>query len=207
MHLFLYPVINRKVAFIAILAYMKKIAIISPSVRQGRKSHRVALWFRRYLEQNNLAEAEIIDLAEYKFPLFEERLKLQQNPLPEAAELAGRIRSADGVIIVTPEYNGGYPASLKNVIDLLTDEWRRKPVAISTVSDGPFGGTQVITSLQFTLWKMGALTVPAMFPVPRVDTAFSEEGIPSDPEAYEKRTARFTGALLWHIEARSRAND
>ncbi|MRR23491.1 NADPH-dependent oxidoreductase, partial [bacterium] len=89
---------------------MKKIAIISPSVRQGRKSHRVALWFRRYLEQNNLAETDIIDLAEYKFPLFEERLKLQQNPLPEAVEFAGRIRSADGVIIIAPEYNGGYPA-------------------------------------------------------------------------------------------------
>lgn len=183
---------------------MKKIAIISSSVRQGRKSHRVALWFRRYIEQNNIAETDIIDLAGYRFPLFEERLKLQQNPLPEAVELAGRIRSADGVIIVTPEYNGGYPASLKNVIDLLTDEWRRKPVAISTVSDGPFGGTQVITSLQFTLWKMGALTVPAMFPVPKVEAAFSEEGIPSDPEASGKRTARFTGELLWLIEAKTR---
>lgn len=183
---------------------MKKIAIISSSVRQGRKSHRVALWFRRYLEQNNLAEADIIDLAEYRFPLFAERLKMHENPLPEALEFAGRVRSANGVIIVTPEYNGGYPASLKNVIDLLTDEWRRKPVAISTVSDGPFGGAQVITSLQFTLWKMGALTVPAMFPVPKVDTAFSEEGVPSDQEVSGKRTARFTGELLWLIEAKSR---
>lgn len=182
---------------------MKKIAIISPSVRQGRKSHRVALWFSRYLELNNLAESDIIDLAEYRFPLFEERLKLQQNPLPEAVELAGRIRSADGVIIVTPEYNGGYPASLKNVIDLLTDEWRRKPVAISTVSDGPFGGTQVITSLQFTLWKMGALTVPVMYPVPKVDATFSEEGIPYDSEAAEKRASRFTGELLWCIGKRN----
>lgn len=127
---------------------MKKIAIISSSIRRGRKSHRVALWFRQYLVGNNLAEAEILDLAEYNFPLFEERLKLQEDPLPQAVEFAGRISSADGVIIVTPEYNGGYPASLKNAVDLLTDEWRRKPVAISTVSDGPFGGTQVITSLQ-----------------------------------------------------------
>ena len=185
---------------------MKKIAIISPSVRQGRKSHRVALWFSRYLEQNNLAEADIIDLAEYRFPLFEERLKLQQNPLPEAVELAGRIRSADGVIIVTPEYNGGYPASLKNVIDLLTDEWRRKPVAISTVSDGPFGGTQVITSLQFTLWKMGALTVPAMFPVPHVSATFDVDGNPSDPENTIKRSSRFTAELIRLIDAVSNIN-
>ncbi len=184
---------------------MKKIVIISSSIRQGRKSHRVALWFRHYLEFNNLASAEIFDLAEYSFPLFEERLKKQQNPLSGAIELAGKIRSADGVIIVTPEYNGGYPASLKNVVDLLTDEWRRKPVAISTVSDGPFGGTQVITSLQFTLWKMGALTVPAMFPVPKVSEAFSEEGLPADPEATGKRTERFTGELLRCIEAFNQA--
>jgi NAD(P)H-dependent FMN reductase len=181
---------------------MKKIAIISSSIRRGRKSHRVALWFRRYLEENKLADAEILDLSEYRFPLFDERLKFQENPLPEAVELADRIRSADGVIIVTPEYNGGYPASLKNVVDLLTDEWRRKPVAITTVSDGSFGGTQVITSLQFSLWKTGAWTVPAMFPVPKVDEAFDEEGLPADPAAMNKRAARFTGELLRCIVAR-----
>jgi len=186
---------------------MKKIAIISSSVRRGRKSHRVALWFKRYLEENKLATAEIIDLKEYSFPVFDERLKKQENPLPEALEIAARIGSADGVIIVTPEYNGGYPASLKNVIDLLTDEWRSKTVAISTVSDGPFGGTQVITSLQFTLWKMGAWTVPAMFPVPNVSVAFDEEGRPADPEGIAKRAARFTGELIRCIEARSLMND
>lgn len=188
----------------AILVLMKKIAIISASVRQGRKSHRVALWFRRYLEQNTLAETDIIDLAGYRFPLFEERLKMQQSPSPEALELADRVRRADGVIIVTPEYNGGYPASLKNVIDLLTDEWRRKIVAISTVSDGQFGGMQVITSLQFTLWKTGAITVPALFPVPFIDETFSETGVPADAEAMNKRSARFTGELLWFIEAKAR---
>lgn len=189
------------------MAHMKKIAIISPSVRLGRRSHRVALWFRRYLEENSLANAEIIDLTEYRFPLFDERLKKQENPLPDALEFAGRIRSADGVIIIAPEYNGGYPASLKNVIDLLTDEWRGKTVAISSVSDGPFGGTQVITSLQFTMWKMGAWTVPAMFPVPHVSEAFDEEGLPADAEAMGKRTARFTGELMRCIGARSLIND
>jgi NAD(P)H-dependent FMN reductase len=162
----------------------------------------VALWFRHYLEENKLAAAEIVDLTEYRFPLFEERLKKQQNPLPGAIEFAGKISSADGIIIVTPEYNGGYPASLKNVIDLLTDEWRLKPVAIATVSDGPFGGTQAVTSLQFTLWKMGALTVGSRFPVANVSQEFSEEGIPADTEKVEKRTARFTDELLWYMGAR-----
>ena len=182
---------------------MKRIAIISSSVRQGRDSHRVALYLSNYLRENNLAETEIIDLQQYSFPVFDERLKYQQNPLPEALDFAEKIRNADGVIIVTPEYNGGYPASIKNAIDLLTVEWRRKPVAISTVSDGDFGGSQVITSLQFVLWKLKAWTVPAMFPVPRVQDKFDEKGVPTeiDTDISSKRAAAFTGELLWCIDA------
>ncbi len=183
---------------------MKSIAIISSSVRRGRNSHRVALFFKRYLEENKLATTEILDLKEYNFPLFDERLRHQPDPAPEVLRFAEKIRSADGVIIVTPEYNGDYPASLKNVIDLLTDDWRRKPVAISTVSDGVFGGTQVIISLQFSLWKIRAWTVPAMYPVPSVIKTFDESGVPADVAAAEKRAASFTAELLWCIEATER---
>lgn len=180
---------------------MKTIAIISSSIRSGRNSHRVALYLSNYLEENKISKADIIDLKEYNFPIFDERLRLQKDPAPGALEFAERIRSASGVIIVVPEYNGGYPASLKNVVDLLYDEWRKKPVAISTVSDGPFGGTQVITSLQFSLWKIGAWTVPAMFPVSRVSESFDEQGGPSDRSAVDKRAARFISELLWCVDA------
>jgi len=181
---------------------MPQIAILSASVRKGRNSHRVALYFKRFIEEKNLGNSEIIDLQEYNFPIFNERLPYLDSPSPEVLDFAQKIRSADGIIIVTPEYNGGYPASLKNVIDLLTNDWRRKPVAISTSSDGSFGGTQVITSLQFSLWKIKAWTVPAMFPVPKVNVSFSEEGIPADREATDKRATAFVNELLWCIEAR-----
>src|SRR5579859_7825903 len=147
---------------------MPHIVILSASVRTGRNSHRAALYFKKYIEENELATAEILDLNEYQFPVFHERLQFQVNPPAVVIEFADKIKSADGIIIITPEYNGGYPASLKNVVDLLYDEWHRKPIAISTVSNGAFGGTQVITSIQFTLWKIRAWTVPAMFPVPKV---------------------------------------
>ena len=139
---------------------MTNIAIISASVRTGRKSHRVALFFQNYLAANGLATTELLDLNAYQFPVFNERLKFQKDPSPELLDFTAKIKAADGVIIVTPEYNGGYPAALKNVTDVLYDEWRRKPIAISTVSDGPFGGMQVITSLQFSLWKIRAWTDP-----------------------------------------------
>lgn len=175
---------------------MNNIVIISASVRTGRLSHRVALYFKSYLEQNEPAVVNILDLKEYNFPLFNERLKYQKDPSPAVTGFADKVRNADGIIIITPEYNGGYPASLKNVIDLLYDEWHGKPVAISTVSDGDFGGSQVITALQFVMWKMKVNIVRAMFPVPRVMDAFDENGIPANKAATDKRAANFIRELL-----------
>jgi len=183
---------------------MPQISIISSSVRTGRNSHRVALYFKKYLEENQLATVEILDLHAYNFPLFDERLRFQKTPSPAVLEFAEKIKSSEGVLIITPEYNGGYPASLKNVVDLLYDEWHRKPIAISTVSDGIFGGTQVITSLQFSLWKIRAWTVPAMFPVPKVRDTFDENGNPADKPATDKRASTFINELLWCIEAKKR---
>lgn len=183
---------------------MPHITIISASVRTGRNSHRVALYFKKFLEEHKLATSEILDLAEYNFPLFDERLAHQKTPSEKVLDFSNRIKAADGVIIVTPEYNGGYPASLKNVVDLLYDDWRRKPIAISTASDGAFGGTQVITSLQFSLWKIRSWTVPAMFPVPKVQTSFDEAGNPADKASVDKRATGFINELLWCIEAKKR---
>jgi NAD(P)H-dependent FMN reductase len=183
------------------------ISIISSSIRSGRKSHRVALYFKSFLEENNLASVDLLDLRDFKFPLFDEKLHLQKDPSDGALDFAGKIRNADGVIIIAPEYNGGYPASLKNVIDLLYDEWYHKPVAVSTVSDGRFGGSQMITSLQFTLWKMKAWTVPAIFPVPEVSEAYDEYGNPADKASADKRAEKFIKELLWCIEAKKRMAD
>jgi NAD(P)H-dependent FMN reductase len=186
---------------------MPHIAIISSSVRTGRNSHRVALFFQNYLTENKLATAEIIDLKSYQFPLFDERLRLLPDPSDSLLDYAKRVKAADGIILVTPEYNGGYPASIKNAVDVLYAEWRRKPIAISTVSDGIFGGTQVITSLQFSLWKIKSWTVPAMFPVPKVQDSFNEKGVPADKEGVEKRAKAFVEELLWCVEANRRMKE
>lgn len=182
---------------------MPHIAIISASVRTGRNSHRVALYFENYLVKQNLATAEILDLNIYQFPLFSERLKYQPSPSRDVLDFADRIKKADGVMIVTPEYNGGYPASIKNVVDLLYDEWHHKPIAITTVSDGSFGGTQVIYSLLFSLWKMHAWVIPAMFPVPKVETSFSEDGHPL-AKTTDDRAKIFLDEFFWCIRAKAK---
>lgn len=178
------------------------IVIISGSVREGRLSHRVALHMARAMAAAGHT-SDLVDLKACAFPVFTERLKHQKEPHPGAVDLSARVVKADGVIIVTPEYNGGYPASVKNVVDLLTDEWRRKPVGICTVSDGAFGGTQVITSLLFSLWKIKAWVVAHM-PVPKAQDAFDAEGNPAEPEVWRKRTDAMLKELAWAVEAHRR---
>lgn len=181
---------------------MSKISILSASVRNNRSSHRVTKYFQNYLAENHPdQEVEIIDLDELNFPIFEERLSHQKSPAEKVVKFAEKIKESHGVIIVTPEYNGGYPASLKNAIDLLHPEWRRKPIAISTVSSGAFGGSQVIISLQFVLWKIRSWVVPAQFPVPNVDDSFDKDGKASDKEGTDKRAKNFIDELLWCMEA------
>ena len=183
---------------------MEHICIISSSVRKERFSHRVALYLSVLLREKYKVEAEILDLLSYNFPLFEERLRFLKSPTPETLEFAEKVRKSDGLIMVVPEYNGGYPASIKNVIDLLTDEWRKKPVAFAVVSNGQFGGSQVIFSLQFTLWKIMALTVSPAMRIPDIETILDENGIPSDKISMDRRVSAAIRELLWLIEAKRR---
>jgi NAD(P)H-dependent FMN reductase len=182
---------------------MPHIAIISSSVRRDRKSHFVALYFQNYLQINKLSSSEILDLKEYNFPIFEDTIKTLENPSEKVLNFVKKIMNADGIIIVTPEYNGGIPASLKNVIDLLYDEWQGKPISISTVSAGVFGGSQALIALQFVLWKIGAYVVTNMFPVPSVEKTFDKNGLALNKEVTDKLAKAFIAELLEAIEARN----
>lgn len=157
---------------------MKNIVIISSSVRTDRKSHHVAEYFQQYLTENNMATTEILDLKDYNFPIFDNVFKTMKAPSLYLLAFQKKIIAADGIIIVTPEYNGSIPASLKNIIDLFYEEWYQKPIAFSTVSSGDFGGSQALTHLQFIFWKIQALTYTTNFPVPNVQEHFNSQGVP-----------------------------
>ena len=184
---------------------MPDIVIVSSSIRTARESHYVALYLKNFIDKSHAASTTLCDLQAYDFPLFTESFKDMHNPAPGVVDFANKIEKADGVIMVTPEYNGSYPASLKNVIDLLYAAWYKKPVALATVSDGAFGGTQVMMALQQVLWKIKATVVPHPLPVPHVSKSFNVEGA-SHPDI-ERRADLFIKELLWHIEARKRMHD
>ncbi len=179
---------------------MYKIAIISGSVRIKRQSHKLALYFKNYIKENKLAEVEILDLKKYDFPILEERLMFQKNPPANQKEFAEKIKTADGVILVTPEYNGGYPASVKNAIDMLVTEWHHKPVGVVTVSNGNFGGVNANALLQNVLLKIKAIPITANFPTPNVHDNYNDKGVPLNKEKTDERARVFLEELFWFIE-------
>ncbi len=93
------------------------------------------------------------------------------------------------MIVVSPEYNSGYPAALKNALDLLYDEWYHKPIGLVSVSSGNFGGVNALAQLQTIFLKIKATPVAATFPVPNVEKAFDDDGNAVDKEATDKKAA------------------
>ena len=176
------------------------IPIILGSTRRGRQSAKVARFVYERMRQYEQIKTEVLDLLEYNFPIMEERLRFRGDPPPRLFEFSEKIARADAVVIVTPEYNNGYPGVLKNSLDYLLPEYQRKPIAIVTVSGGGFGGLNCLAQLRLVTLGMGAFPIPASLPVSRVQDSFDEDGNPHDP-SYEKRTKVFIDEVLWFTEA------
>lgn len=176
------------------------IPIIVGSTRRDRQSIKVGRFVFARLRQRPGVEAELLDLLELNFPIMEERLHRRDDPPPGLREYGAKIARADSLIIVTPEYNNGYPGVLKNSLDYLLPEYERKPIGIVTVSAGGFGGLTCLAQLRLVTIGMGAFPIPESLPISRVQTSFNEDGTPNDP-AYEKRAASFLDEMLWFTEA------
>jgi NAD(P)H-dependent FMN reductase len=179
---------------------MLYIPIIAGSTRRDRQSIKVARFVLARLQARKTVETELLDLLEYNFPIMEERLHRRDDPPPGLKEFGEKIGRADSFIIVTPEYNNGYPGVLKNALDYLLPEYERKPVGIATVSAGGFGGLNCLAQLRLVTIGMGAFPIPEALTVSRVHDSFQEDGTPNDP-AYEKRGAAFLDEVLWFAEA------
>lgn len=179
---------------------MFTIPIILGSTRRGRQSPKVARFVLEKLRYAGGVESEILDLLEYNFPMMEERLRFRGDPPQGLQAFSEKVSRADALVIVSPEYNHGYPGVLKNALDYLLPEYGRKPVGIVTVSAGGFGGVNCLAQLRLVILAMGAIPIPAAFSVSKVQDSFDEEGHPKDP-SYEERAKSFVDELLWLTEA------
>lgn len=125
------------------------IKIILASVRDGRFGDKPAEWITAIAKEKGLS-VELLDLKDYALPTFHEAVSPAYiegaYASPEVNRWAEKIAEADGFIFVTPEYNHGYPSSLKNNIDYLYKEWNNK--AVCFVGYGSTGGARVIQQLR-----------------------------------------------------------
>ncbi|MBA9003165.1 MULTISPECIES: NADPH-dependent FMN reductase [Thermomonospora] len=104
-------------------ADLLRLAVIIGSVREGRFGPVVARWFAHEARMDGQFDVDVIDLAEANLPPV-----LTEDFPPERTALQPRLAAADAFVLVTPEYNRGYPASVKNLIDWYLEEWQAKPV-------------------------------------------------------------------------------
>src|SRR4051812_22162054 len=140
---------------------MLKVGIITGSTRPNRKSADVAKWVLEAARKRSDAEYELVDIKEFELPLLDEPLppsmgKYQQ---PHTKRWAAKIASLDAFVFVSPEYNHGIPAALKNAIDFLFAEWKDK--AAGFVSYGAVGGARAVEQLRLVLAEVNVATVRA----------------------------------------------
>lgn len=175
--------------------------VIYGSVRTARQGIRAARFVRSRLEARGHA-VTLVDPLEYPLPLLDRMYKeYEPGTAPEPMErLAGHIRRCDAVVVVTGEYNHAAPPALLNLLDHFLEEWRYRPSGIVCYSAGSFGGVRAAVQLRATLAEIGISSIPSMQPIPKVQSAFEEDGTPID-EAWYRRTDTFFAELEWYAEA------
>jgi NAD(P)H-dependent FMN reductase len=176
------------------------IPVILGSVRRKRESIKIARFALGCLQEFGCVQTELLDLKEMNLPIMEERLRFRNDPPPSVVLFSSRIKQADSIVIVSPEYNGGYPGALKNALEYLKDEYRRKPFGIITVSAVETGGILCLAALRQIVLQMGGVPIPASLLVARVQEAFDSQGTPCDL-AFLKRAKAYFDELLWFTEA------
>lgn len=133
---------------------MLNIAIIIGSTRPGRVGEQVGRWVYELAKQRSDANYELIDIADFDLPLLDEPVppSMGQYTKPHTKNWAAKIGSKDAFVFVTPEYNHGTSAALKNAIDFLYQEWNHK--AAGFVGYGSAGGTRAVESLRLVMGEL-----------------------------------------------------
>lgn len=154
------------------------IGIVIGSIREGRVSDRLAKCIDLVARSKGI-ETKILDLKEFNLPFFSENMSPQFNPNRQPSEEAkawlSAVSDCDAVVLVSPEYNRSYSPVLKNAIDYLAFEMKRKPVLLAT--HGSTGGAQAVSHLRGTLAGVQAVTIPpAVMIVGNITEMINEKG-------------------------------
>ncbi|MEO3972667.1 NAD(P)H-dependent oxidoreductase [Streptomyces sp. CAU 1734] len=111
-----------------------RVAVVIGSTREGRVGEKVGGWFTGLAGERTDLELAVVDLIDFDLPA-----RYPNRPTPRTEDFSRRIGRADAFVIITPEYNRSFPASLKQAIDCAYEEWQTKPVAFVSYGHGSSG--------------------------------------------------------------------
>lgn len=156
---------------------MSRLAVVIGSTRPGRVGEPIARWVATQAATRGDLEVDLVDLAEVGLPLLDEphHPRLGQYTHEHTRAWSRRIREADGFVFVTPEYNHGYSAVLKNAIDYLYDEWRHKPVGFVSYG-GNSGGLRAVQQLKQVVVALNMVPVVEAVSLPFVGSMLHADG-------------------------------
>lgn len=167
------------------------IPVILGTARQGRASENVANFVFGEVQKRAGVETELIDIRTLNFPTDDAGEHIKD------AKFSATMERADGLVIVTPEYNHGYPGLLKHVLDTNLKEYVHKAVGICGVSAGGFGGVRVIENLLPVMRELGLVTIFWDGNFSGAQQLFDEHGKIHDEATHIKRMDKFLGELIW----------
>src|SRR5882724_9267808 len=167
------------------------IPVILGTARKGRASENVANFVFQEINKREGVTTELIDLCSLKFTT-EDAGEAIKDPT-----FAATMSRADGIILVVPEYNHGYPGLLKHALDTNLKEYIHKAVGVCGVSAGIFGGVRMIENLLPVLRELGLVTIFWDGNFPTAQKLFDSSGKLLDEEAYIRRIDQFLKELMW----------
>ena len=159
-----------------------RIALVYGSAREGRFCDTVVAWVRERVDAHGGFTVDLIDPRDIA--------------TGAAAALAGRIDAADAFIVVTPEYNHGYSADLKRVIDMVYEEWQAKPVSFVSYG-GLSGGVRAVEQLRLVFAELHAVTIRDAVSFANAHDQFDGAGRLRQPERAQRSISAMLQALTW----------
>lgn len=187
-----------------------KIAVILGSIRSIRRGGRVAKWLMSALSKYKDINVELLDLVDYPLPFFNESNSpegLEGNYTNTVAKKwSAKVAEADAFILITPEYNHGTSAVLKNALDWLYPEWNKKPVAFVSYARGAGGGIRAVEQLRINVIELQMAPIHDAIHISQVLDTIDENGNLLKGH-YEERLASLMDELLWWAKALKTARE
>ena len=176
-----------------------RLGIIISSVRRSRKGEGIAKWFHGLAAAREPLAPVLLDLMDYRLPDFEAptgaRMAEKDYEQDAQRRWVAAVAALDAFAVVVPEYNYGYPASLKNALDHVWTGWRGKPMGFVSYG-GISGGTRCVQQLRQVAIGLACVPLQEEVNIPLVFETLDDQGAPRDPY-YASRAGALLDALLW----------